>query len=254
MLRHRVIPVLLISQGGLVKTTRFGRPTYVGDPINAVKILNEKEVDEVVLLDIDASRSGSEPSYRLIEEIAAEAFMPLAYGGGIRTQTQAARILSSGAEKISVQSGAFADPELIPTLARAFGSSSVIASVDVERTRLRGLRLRAAGSRSAGSDWLGWIRRLEALGAGEILLQAVERDGQMTGMDLDMVAQAAAAVSVPLVAAGGVGSLQDIRAGIDAGADAVAAGAFFVFRGRHRAVLISYPTYEELATVVGRKA
>ena len=247
MLNHRVIPVLLLSSGGLVKTTRFADPRYVGDPLNAVKIFNEKEVDELVLLDIDATRTVREPDYAVIEEIASEAFIPLTYGGGIRTVAQAARVFALGVEKVAVRAAGMQRVELLGELAAEFGSSSVVASVDVAKGRFGKTRLQdSARTPAASVDWRDWLVQVQAAGAGEVLLQVVDRDGAMAGLDLAMVREAAAVLTVPLVAASGVGSLADIRAAVEAGADGVAAGAFFVFHGRHRAVLISYPPYESL--------
>lgn len=252
MLKHRVIPALLLQNGGLVKTTKFAKPVYVGDPINAIRIFNEKEADELMVLDIAAAREGREPDYALIEQFAGECFMPLTYGGGINSVEQVRRLLALGVEKVCVQSAALRDPTLVTRIAERFGSQAVLASVDVKRDWLRRERLYAAGTgRTLDTPWLEHLASLVASGAGEILLNAVDRDGTMQGMDLDLIAKASRSVSVPLVAVGGAGSLADIRAAVDAGASAVAAGAFFVFHGPHRAVLITYPKYQELETLLG---
>jgi cyclase len=247
MLKHRVIPALLLCSGGLVKTRKFKNPKYVGDPINAIRIFNDKEVDELMVLDITASKERREPNYALIEEFAGECFMPLAYGGGVSSVEQAARIFSLGVEKICLQTAALRDPGLVTQLAERFGSQSVVVSIDIKRNWLGKAHVYSAAQNKALSEpWLQMAQRLVAAGAGEVLLNVVNRDGMLTGPDLDLVSKAGAALAVPLIAAGGVSSLNDIKAVVDAGASAVAAGAFFVFHGPHRAVLITYPRYHEL--------
>lgn len=247
MLKHRVIPALLLKGAGLVKTCRFDSAKYVGDPVNAIRIFNEKEVDELLLLDIAASKSSAEPDYGLIEEIAGECFMPLTYGGGVRTVEQAARIFSLGVEKICLQTAALADPALVTRLADRFGSQAVVVSIDVKRNWLKRPQLySAARARIRNEPWLEMLQTLVAAGAGEVLLNAVDKDGTLEGPDLALIREASQAVQVPLIAVGGISSLADIRAAVEAGASAVAAGAFFVFHGPHRAVLITYPRYQEL--------
>ena len=251
MLRHRVIPSLLLHDEGLVKTTKFASPKYVGDPVNAIRIFNEKEVDELLVLDIDASKEGREPNYRLIEEFAGECFMPLTYGGGIRTVEQARRLYAIGVEKLSVQTGALENPSLISQIADRYGNQAVVASIDVKKNLLGRHRLySAATGKTLDRDWLEALQDLVKAGAGEVLVNAVDRDGTLSGMDIPLIEAAAAACSVPLIACGGVGSLADIRAAVDAGASAVAAGAFFVYHGKHRAVLITYPKYDELVALL----
>ena len=246
MLRPRVIPCLLLHQGGLVKTTRFRNPTYVGDPVNAIRIFNEKEVDELVVLDIDASREGREPDYALVEHIAGECFMPLCYGGGVRTVEQAARLFSLGVEKVSLQTAALQDMNLLRSIADRFGSQSVIFSLDVKRGWFgRAHAFAAANRRRVAASWQDILVQAVDAGAGEVMLNIVDRDGTMSGMDQELVREASSLVSVPLVAMGGVGSTSDIEAGFRAGASAVGAGAFFVFHGPNRAVLITYPRPDE---------
>jgi cyclase len=247
MLKHRVIPALLLQNGGLVKTLKFKDPKYVGDPINAIRIFNDKEVDELIVLDITASKERREPNYLLIEEFAGECFMPLAYGGGVTNVEQAARIYSLGVEKICLQTAALANPALVGDLAIRFGSQSVVVSIDIKRDWLGKPRVySAAQGKTLKEPWLETAKRLVAAGAGEVLLNVVDCDGTLAGPDLDLVSQAAATLSVPVIALGGVSSLTDIKSLVDAGASAVAAGAFFVFHGPHRAVLITYPRYCEL--------
>lgn len=254
MLKHRVIPALLLRNGGLVKTRRFKDAKYVGDPINAIRIFNDKEVDELMVLDIVASKSCHEPDFKTIELFASECFMPLCYGGGVRSVEHAARIFDLGVEKICLQSAVLDDITLVTRIAQRFGSQSVVVSVDVKRNWLRRPKLYESRSgRVHKIAWLDFAQKAVAAGAGEVLINAVDRDGEMQGMDLELIQEASSALSVPLIALGGVGSLQDIKAAVIAGASAVAAGAFFVFQGPHRAVLITYPRYQELEVLLSNQ-
>ena len=247
MLQHRVIPALLLRNNGLVKTTRFKDPKYVGDPINAIRIFNEKEVDELMLLDITASKENRGPNYGMIEQIAEECFMPLAYGGGVRTVAQAQRIFASGVEKICIQTAALGNLQLVRELADRFGSQSIMVSLDIKKNWLgRAQAFAAARGKTLSTNWLQLLSDLVSAGAGEVLLNAVDKDGTLSGPDLDLIRQASEQVDVPLIAVGGISSLADIKAAVEAGASAVAAGAFFVYHGPHRAVLITYPKYHEL--------
>lgn len=251
MLKHRVIPALLLHNSGLVKTLKFKDPKYVGDPINAIRIFNEKEVDELMVLDITASKERREPNYALIEELAGECFMPLAYGGGVTHVDQAARLFGLGVEKICLQTAAIKDLSLVSRLAEHFGSQSVMVSIDVKRNWLGKAQLYGAvNGKTLSEHWLDMAQRLVNAGAGEVLLNAVDRDGTLAGPDLKLILEAAASLSVPLIAIGGVGSMEDIKAAAEAGASAVAAGAFFVFHGPHRAVLITYPKYQDLESLL----
>lgn len=243
----RVIPALLLRHDGLVKTTRFKDPVYVGDPLNAIRIFNDKEVDELLLLDITASKESHEPNFDLIERCAGECFMPLSYGGGIRSLEHAKRIFHLGVEKICLQTSAVENPELIATLARYFGSQSIIVSLDVKRNWIgTPCGILTSAAKVVKGSWLDVLRGLVSKGAGEVLLTAVDRDGTLTGPDLDLIKLASDAVDVPVIALGGVSSLADIKSAVDAGASAVAAGAFFVFHGPHRAVLLTYPSHRDL--------
>lgn len=247
MLKHRVIPALLLQNGGLVKTKNFKSPQYVGDPINAIRIFNEKEVDELILIDIKATQSGRGPDYETIKQVAGECFMPLCYGGGISTVEQAARIFSLGVEKICIQSNAFTNLQLISQISERFGSQSIVSSIDIKKDWLGRHKLyRSDKRKNSRKPWLSHINETIAAGAGEILLNAVDRDGTLKGPDLELISSANQALEVPLIALGGIGSLQDIKNAVQAGANAVAAGAFFVYSGPHRAVLITYPKYQEL--------
>lgn len=252
MLSHRVIPCLLLSpsRGGLVKTLKFGKPKYVGDPINAVKIFNAKEVDELMLIDIEASQQGRPPDFALIEEIAGECFMPLTYGGGIRGVEDARTLFKLGVEKVCLQSAVSRDPSIVRQIAERAGQQAVMVSIDVARGWTGKTKLRnVGGMRAAYDNWQTAIRSAVEAGAGEILLNAVDRDGTLGGVDIDLIREASTIADVPLIAIGGVGSLADIKAATQAGASAVAAGAYFVFHGPHRAVLITYPRYDELQTL-----
>jgi cyclase len=241
---NRIIPCLLLQDGGLIKTTRFRHPRYVGDPINAIRIFNDKYVDELILLDIDASRSGADPDYDLVARIAGECFMPLCYGGGIRSLAQARRIVASGVEKIAVNSMCIDGPRLVTELSQEFGASSIVTGIDVKRDLLGRARVYHPGRRrSTRLDPLEHARELVGLGAGEVFLNNVDRDGCYCGFDTALIAKMSRAVNVPLIACGGAATLDDMRAAVDAGASAAAAGSMFVFYGPHRAVLINYPDY-----------
>lgn len=251
MLKHRVIPALLLRNGGLVKTSKFADPKYVGDPINAIRIFNEKEVDELMVLDIEASKADRGPNYDLIEQFAGECFMPLCYGGGITSFEQARKLFSIGVEKISVQTSILSDLTLVTDIASRYGNQSVVVSIDIKRNLLGRHKLYASASgKMLDMNWMDFLRKAIDAGAGEILVNAVDRDGTLSGMDLTLIENAASACSVPLIAAGGAGSLADIKAAVVAGASAVAAGAFFVYHGPHRAVLITYPKYQELVALL----
>jgi len=241
------MPCLLLRNGGLVKTVKFQDPKYVGDPINAVRIFNDKEVDELVFLDIGATRSGNGPNFDLLADIASEAFMPFAYGGGVTTAAQVKQLFALGVEKVVLNTAVATNPELVAAAASLAGSSSVVISVDVRRGLLGKYSVHVRGGQvDLRRDPVAYAQEVEQLGAGEILLNSIDRDGTQSGYDLEVVERVAQAVSIPVVAAGGAGSLQHFRAAVDAGASAVAAGSFFVFHGKHRAVLITYPAYHEL--------
>ena len=251
MLRHRVIPCLLLRNGGLVKTERFKKPKYIGDPINAIRIFNEKEVDELLVIDIEATRSQRGPNFDVVEEVSGECFMPLCYGGGISHVDHATRLFASGVEKVSIQTKALQDLSLVTEIATRYGNQSVIVSVDIKKNLLGQHKLfSSSGKKTLGEDWLAFLKRAVSAGAGEILLNAVDKDGTMSGMDLPLIERAAPASSVPLIAAGGVGSLADIRAAVDVGASAISVGAFCVYHGPHRAVLITYPSYARLTELL----
>lgn len=247
MLNARVIPCLLLRNGGLVKTVGFECARYVGDPINAVRIFNEKEVDELVFLDIEATPTGSGPNFELLADIASEAFMPFAYGGGINTLDQVKRLFALGIEKVVINTAAERTPRLVSDVARIAGSSSVVASVDVRRSWRGQYSVWVSGGREdCKRDPVTKAQELERLGAGEILLNSINRDGTQSGYDLELIRRVCEAVKIPVVAAGSAGSLRHLREAVDHGASAVAAGSFFVFHGKHKAVLITYPERKDL--------
>jgi cyclase len=251
MLRPRIIPCLLIHKGGLVKTQQFKAPKYVGDPINAVKIFNEKESDELMVIDIDAAVNKVEPNYALIAKLAAECRMPLCYGGGVTTAEQAARIIDLGVEKVSVSSAAVADPSLLTRMAQAIGRQSVVAVLDVrKKTGLftkGGYELTTHNAKTAHKlDPITFAHQLQDAGAGEIVINAVDRDGEMKGYDIDLAKQMRRALKVPLTVLGGAGSLDHVSELLGAcGVIGAAAGSLFVFKGQYRAVLINYPTPQQ---------
>ena len=244
MLRPRISPCLLIRNGGLVKTVQFADDKYVGDPINAVKIFNEKEADELVVLDIDASVTGAEPNLRLISQFAVECRMPLCYGGGIKTVEQARTIIGLGVEKIAISSAAVDNPPLISAIAQEVGSQSVVVVFDV-RARANGAGYEVwthNGRRHTGKLAMDAIQEAEALGAGEILVNSIDHDGKMKGYDLTLAKRVRETTKLPMTILGGAGSLADIGRLIETcGVIGAAAGSLFVFKGPHRAVLISYP-------------
>jgi len=256
MLRARIIPCLLVHNGGLVKTIRFGDPKYVGDPLNAVRIFNEKQVDELIVVDIDATATGREPDYGLIASLAAECRMPLCYGGGVKTVEQIERIVALGVEKVSLGSAVAYEPGLIEQAAQRVGSQSIVAVMDVKKSGLLGRYevFTHNGAKKVGSNPVEMACQLEALGAGEILLNSVDRDGTMKGYDLALIDSVRNAVRLPMTVLGGAGSLGDMRALVDRyGAIGAAAGSLFVFKGKYRAVLIQYPqpAEKDLLSAVG---
>lgn len=244
MLRPRVTPCLLISKGGLVKTVLFANPKYVGDPVNAVKIFNEKEADELVVLDIDATREARAPNERLISQFAVECRMPLCYGGGITTVAQAKRIISLGVEKIALSTAAFDDPDLIGAIAQEIGGQSVVVVLDVKRSASGAAEVFTRnGTAPTGLTPTAAAQLAEARGAGEILVNAVDRDGMMQGYDLALAREVRAAVRLPMTVLGGAGKLDHLQELIDAcGVVGAAAGSLFVFKGAYKAVLINYPS------------
>lgn len=252
MLKTRVMPALLLRGRGLVKTTKFRDPKYVGDPINTVRIFNEKEVDELVFLDITATVQRRPPPFELLAEIASECFMPFAYGGGLRSLEDLGRLFSLGAEKGALNSYAVENPRFIREAADTYGSQSIIVSIDVKRGWFGKLGVHTHGGRLATRlDPVDWARKVEQLGAGEILLTSIDRDGTFAGYDLDLLEQVTSAVSLPVIASGGAGKIADFADAVNrGGASAVAAGSMVVYQGPNRAVLVNFPPKEELKRVL----
>ncbi|MFC1817258.1 AglZ/HisF2 family acetamidino modification protein [Thermodesulfobacteriota bacterium] len=248
MLFTRVIPCLLLKNKGLVKTVKFKKPKYVGDPINAIKIFNEKEVDEMIFLDIDASIEKRGPNFKVIEEIASECFMPLCYGGGIRNTDDIKRIFSTGVEKVALNTQALKNANMVKAAADIFGSQSIVVSIDAKRNMFRKYDIYGGGGRIRyKTSPPEYAARMEKMGAGEIMINSIDRDGTMVGYDLYLVKSVSDAVSIPVIACGGAGKKEDFSDAVKkAGATAVAAGSFFVFHGKHRAVLITYPSLTEI--------
>jgi cyclase len=247
VLRPRIIPCLLLHRGGLVKTDRFANPKYVGDPINAVRIFNEKEADEVIVVDIDATVEGQEPNFQLIAHLARECRMPLCYGGGIRTAEQAKRIVGSGVEKVSISSSFVDRPALVSEIAEEVGNQSVVVTLDVRKLSGGGYEVYTHNGRlGTGRTPLDLAAEAEAQGAGELLVNSIDQDGLMTGYDLALARAVRAASEIPLTLLGGAGSLADIENLIRAcGVVGAAAGSLFVFKGSYRAVLITYPDAQQ---------
>jgi cyclase len=242
MKRVRVIPTLLLNtSGGLVKTIGFGNRTYLGDPINAVKIFNEKEVDELLLLDIDASKSGRPPAYATIEDIASEAFMPVGYGGGIRSLEDMDRLFYSGIEKIILSTAALKDLGLVKQAVDRFGAQSVVGCLDVRPSWL-GYRVTiCSGAITIKGNPEVWAKKLAEAGVGELIVNNISRDGTYRGYDLALLKTISDSVTIPVVACGGAANVNDFHLAIAAGCSAVAAGSLFVYQGRQKGVLISYP-------------
>ena len=247
MLRPRVIPCLLIRNGGLVKTCQFTDDKYVGDPINAVKIFNEKSVDELIIIDIDATVYGKEPNYTLIEKLANESRMPLCYGGGVKSVGQAEKIIQLGVEKISLSSAIIQRPELIGELAEAVGSQSVVGVLDVKKSFFKGYEIYINNGRNKVKGTLiNWIEKFQEYGVGEILFNSIEFDGMQGGYDLNFATSVCSYLKVPVTYLGGAGSLEDIGGLVENfGVIGCAAGSLFVFKGKYRAVLINYPSFDE---------
>ncbi|MEZ0394848.1 MAG: AglZ/HisF2 family acetamidino modification protein [Anaerolineales bacterium] len=247
MIRPRVIPALLLKGQGLVKTVRFKEPRYLGDPINIVRIFNDKEVDELIFLDITATNEKRRPPFEMLGKITGECFMPLGYGGGIRSLEDVRTLLGLGIEKVILNTAAVEMPDLVGQVADYAGSQAVVISMDVKRNLLGKYEVFIhSGRQGTGLDPVRHAQEMERRGAGELFVNSIDRDGTMQGYDLDLIRRVAEAVSIPVIACGGAGNLQHLAEAIQAGASAAAAGSLFVFQGPLRGVLISYPSREEL--------
>jgi cyclase len=250
----RVIPVLLLRNKGLVKTFKFKDAKYVGDPINAVKIFNEKEVDELIVLDIEATTHGREPQYDFLKEIVSECFSPIGYGGGIKTIQQIQRLIQSGIEKIIINYACIVNPSFLKEAAYNFGSSTIVAAMDVKKNLFGKYHVYShAGSRNTGIDPVSHAQKLEELGAGELFMNNIDHDGMMNGYDHGLIIKIAKAVDIPIIACGGAADVNDlIKVLKESGASAAAAGSLFVFHGKHKAVLITYPEYKIISEKLGQ--
>lgn len=250
----RVIPVLLLRNKGLVKTVKFQEHKYIGDPFNAVKIFNEKEVDELTFLDIDASKENREPPYDYLKDIASECFMPLGYGGAVKSIDQIKRLIQSGIEKIIINHQALENPNFVKLATDTFGSSTIVGAMDIKKNFFGNYQVFSHVKKTTISlDPVKHAQNLQALGVGELFVNNVDLDGMMKGYDLNIIKKITDAIDVPVIACGGAGSVNDIEKVIcEAKAAAAAAGSMFVFHGKHRAVLITYPEYQVLTKIFSK--
>ncbi|MBN1306081.1 MAG: imidazole glycerol phosphate synthase subunit HisF [Anaerolineales bacterium] len=255
MLLTRVMPCLLLKDGGLVKTVKFKNPGYIGDPINAIRIYNEKEVDELIFLDISATLENRKPLFKVLTEIASECFMPVTYGGGIRDLEVIREILNLGIEKVAINSYAFENPQFVKAAAERFGSSTIVVSIDARRNIFGKYIVYVNGGRkSTGLDPVDFACHMEEMGVGEILLTSIDRDGTQEGYDVELVKRVTSEVGVPVVACGGAGKPEDFQTVVrEGGASACAAGSMVVYFGRNRAVLINFPSRKELDVIFSSK-
>jgi cyclase len=247
MLETRIIPCLLLQEERLVKTIKFQNPIYVGDPINTIKIFNEKEVDELILIDINASKKNTLPNYSYIKQLAQECFMPLCYGGGIKSIQIADKLFEIGVEKLSIHSIIFDDFDLITQISNKYGSQSLVVSVDIKKDIFGRYKVvNSTNNNRYSFDIPVFLKKIQDAGAGEILINFVDRDGTKVGLNLDIIKQLIKNINIPIIICGGMNNLIEINKAVELGVSAVAAGAFFVFQGPHRAVLITYPSIDEL--------
>jgi imidazole glycerol-phosphate synthase subunit HisF len=247
MIKNRIIPCLLINEDKLVKSVKFKDLIYVGDYLNAIKVFNEKEVDELIVLDISASKNKSGPNFDLIKKISNECFMPVCYGGGIRSLEDAKKVFSLGVEKISLKSSILYDTSLISELTNYFGSQSIVISIDIKKDWLGNYRIYDKSKNlNIKENWKNFINIVQEKGAGEILLNSVDKDGLMDGPDLQLIEEATTLINIPMIYIGGVGSINHLKTIFNKNIKAVAAGSFFIFKGPHKAVLITYPKNEML--------
>lgn len=250
MLRSRIIPVLLLKDGGLVKTIKFSKERYIGDPINAVKIFNQKEADELILLDIAATKNGSGPNFDDIKAIVSEAFMPIGYGGGVSSIQQIEQLFKIGVEKVVLNTAAIENSNLISEAAGIYGSQSIVVSLDVKKDFFGNYSIYTnSGSKKVKSKLEDILKQVQNYGAGELMLNSIDRDGTMQGYDIDLIRKVSGLLEIPLVSVGGAGNIEHLKSAINAGSSAVAAGSLFIYQGVHKAVLISYITNEQLTQI-----
>lgn len=252
MYHNRLIPCLLLDNGKLVKTQQFHKRVYIGDPINAVKIFNDKEVDELVFLDINATKAGRQPDFEYLRKIAEQCFMPLCYGGGITSLDDIGRLFRIGFEKVSINASAFRNIDLLKEAVQVYGSQSIVGAIDVGKNMFgKNVVKIVNGTQNTKQSPVKYAKMLEDAGAGEIFLNSIIHDGMMQGYDYEMIKEISDAVQLPVIACGGAGSLADCKRAIDSGASAAAAGSIFVFWGVNKAVLINYPDHSEVGELFG---
>ena len=247
-MRTRIIPTLLLKNESLVKTTKFNNFNYIGDPCNTIRIFNDLEVDELMLLDITASKEGKEPNYSLLKDIASECFMPLSYGGGVRSVEQARQIFKIGFEKICINSAAFDDINVISAISQEFGTQAVIGSIDYKKPFFGKVQVfNSSKNKFTGKNVVDWAKTLTDVGVGEVLLTSIEKEGSWDGYDAEMIKQITSSINIPLIAHGGCGKLEDIRAAVyQGGASAVAIGSMIVYQKKGMGVLVSFPDFNQI--------
>lgn len=247
MLNIRIIPALLLSNIGLVKGAKFSKHRYIGDPINTVKIFNDKEVDELIFFDINATNESRSPNFELLSDIASQAFMPFGYGGGLHNVKQVERLFKIGAEKAIINSAAVYNKQLVRDASSIAGSQSIVVSIDVKKNILgKHIVYTHSGTIKSGFDVVDYSRRIEDAGAGEIIICSIDREGTNLGFDKELIKSVSESVNIPVVASGGAGKISHFKQAVDLGASAISAGNIFIFHGKHRAVLITYPEREDL--------
>jgi cyclase len=249
MLQKRIIPVLLLQNQGIVKTQQFKNPIYLGDPLNAVMIFNSKEVDELILIDINASKENRSIDPNFVKEISSECLMPLAVGGGISSLAIAEKLIQSGAEKVILNRHVDNNFKLISEISNKFGNQSVVVSIDLKKIDDEYQIFIQNGSIKVQSNLYDYLKKCEDSGAGEIFINLIDRDGMMNGMDLELINNISLQINIPLIACGGAGSAQDLKQALKTNVSAIACGSLFVFHGKKKAVLISYPSKEELQSI-----
>jgi len=246
----RIIPVLLLSNNALCKSVRFKDHKYIGDPINAVRIFSEKEADEIAFLDIDATKKGLGPNYEFIKDISSEAFMPFSYGGGITNLFQAEKVLKHGCEKLIINNSFQKDSKFADELIKEFGSSTIVCCIDIKKNMFGTYQVYSYyNKRTISENFESYVNRCEDTGFGEVVIQSVNNDGKREGYDKSLIEKSRKIISSQLVSLGGAGNINDLKEAISIGVDAAAAGSLFSFHGKYRAVLISYPTYEEIKAI-----
>lgn len=252
MLQTRVMPCLLLDNGALVKTVKFKKPSYIGDPINAIKIYNEKEVDELILLDITASEKKASPNYKKISEVATECFMPFAYGGGIKTIEEIKKLFELGVEKVSINTAAFFNPGLIENAAKEFGNQSIVVSIDVKKNLWGKYKVYIKrGRKETNEDPVTYAQKMEKLGAGELLINTIHKDGTWEGYDIELLKSITSSVSIPVIVCGGASCIEDFSKAVkEGGASAVAAGSMVVYQKKGMGVLINFPDRKKLESIL----